>query len=446
MSRTRKLIAAGCLCAAMTIGSTAYAMPGATSLVTVTPKTTAAASSNITEEKQDIKETGAVAGGAAALTVASKVSVATGTSGNDTGSTDKGQNSKDIKNTSDASQSQPAENTTNAADQPGTEAEPETVPVAEPSPYADVAVSRVGNDEDYVNIRDAASTEGEIVGKIYNNSAATIEETVEAEDGTWYKIHSGSVDGYIKADYFVTGDEAEALAIQIGKMFGYVEEGGLRVRTEPNTESEVITKLYSGETYTVLEEKDGFVKLSLGDDENGEAITGYVAEQYVDVYVKFDKAISLEEEKAKIEEEKRRAAEAQAAEEAAKKAEAAEAQSSTRSAVVAYAKQFIGNPYVWGGSSLTNGTDCSGFTKGVMAHFGVSISRTSRSQAGDGYQVSVNSVEPGDLIFYASGGSIYHVAIYIGGGKIVHAIDEAHGIGISSMYFTTPYCAVDVLG
>ena len=412
MRRTRKLVVAGCLCAAITMGSTAYAMPGATSLVTVTPKATASATSDTTKETGS----GTVAAGAAALTVASNVSITVRV---------------------------PVENDTTAADQSrsaDTAAAPEetaaeTEAASEPSPYANIAVSQVNGDEDYVNIRDAASTEGEILGKIYNNCAATIEESVEAEDGTWYKIHSGSVEGYIKAEYFVTGDEAEALALQIGKMFGYVEEGGLRVRTEPNTESDVITRLYSGEIYTVVESaKDGFVKLYLGDDDEGNAVTGYVAEEYIDVYVKFDKAVSLEEEKEKIAEAKRREEEAAAA-----------AQSSTRNAIVAYAKQFVGNPYVWGGTSLTNGADCSGFTRSVMAHFGIGLSRTSSAQAGDGYRVSLSSVEPGDLIFYASGGSIYHVAMYIGGGRVIHAIDEAHGIGISSMYCMTPYCAVDVI-
>lgn len=412
MRKTRKLVVAGCLCAAITMGSTAYAMPGATSLVTVTPKATASATSDTTKETGS----GTVAAGAAALTVASNVSITVRV---------------------------PAENDTIAADQSRSadiaaapeETAAETEAASEPSPYANIAVSQVNGDEDYVNIRDAASTEGEILGKIYNNCAATIEESVEAEDGTWYKIHSGSVEGYIKAEYFVTGDEAEALALQIGKMFGYVEEGGLRVRTEPNTESDVITRLYSGEIYTVVESaKDGFVKLSLGDDDEGNAVTGYVAEEYIDVYVKFDKAVSLEEEKEKIAEAKRREEEAAAA-----------AQSSTRNAIVAYAKQFVGNPYVWGGTSLTNGADCSGFTRSVMAHFGIGLSRTSSAQAGDGYRVSLSSVEPGDLIFYASGGSIYHVAMYIGGGRVIHAIDEAHGIGISSMYCMTPYCAVDVI-
>ena len=393
MKRTRTLIVIGCACVAMMMSTTAFAMPGATSLVTVEPKTAASQDQNINETAQSTETAQTVS-----LEAMGQAAAAAG------------QNVAQAAQTAQEAQA------------------------AETSPYENVAVSTVNGDEDYVNIRDAAGTAGVVVGKIYNHCAATIEETVEAEDGTWYKIHSGSVEGYIKAEYFVTGDEAEALALEIGQMFGYVEEGGLRVRTEPNTTSDVITKLWSGETYTVLEQADGFVKLSLGDDDNGNAVTGYVAEQYMDVYIKFDKAVSLEEEKAQEEAAKEREEEAAAA-----------ANSSERDAIVAYAKQFIGNPYVWGGSSLTNGTDCSGFTRGVLGHFGYGLSRTSRAQAGDGRQVSLGSVQPGDLIFYASGGSIYHVALYIGGGRVIHAIDEAHGIGISSMYCMTPYCAVNVI-
>lgn len=432
MRRTRKLVAVGCVCAAMAVGTTAFAMPGATSLVTVTPRTTSSAPSNHTE--QTSAETSAAPETAAAPTAdnaaANSEEPAQGAAASE----------QSNKVTVGAASLTAASNVSVKASGPEGTVSQAAVQMAAASPtkapslYEDVAVSQVG-EEDYVNIRDAASVEGEILGKIYNNCAATIEETVEAEDGTWYKIHSGSVDGYIKAEYFVTGDEAEELALKIGKMFGYVEEGGLRVRTEPTTESDIITTLWAGEKYTVVEQADGFVKLSLGDDDDGNPVTGYVAEEYVQVYVKFDKAISLEEEQEMIAEAKRREEEA----EAAKK-------SSKREAVVAYAKQFIGNPYVWGGGSLTNGTDCSGFTRGVLGHFGYGLSRTSRAQAGDGRQVPLNSVEPGDLIFYASGGRIYHVALYIGGGRVIHAIDEAHGIGISSMYWTTPCSAVDVIG
>ena len=355
------------------------------------------------------------------------------------------------------------------------------------SPYANVAVSQVGSDEGYVNVRTDATTDAEVVGKIYNNCAATIEETVTKEDGDWYKIQSGNVEGYIKSDYFVTGDEAEAVAMKIGKSFAEVSEGGLRLREEPTTESSVIDTLWEGDTYTVVDQTEEFVKLSLGQDDDGNDVTGYVSKDYVDTYVKFDKAISLEEEQQQLEEQARREEEARKAEEELKKAEteaettasrreetsektetkketAAETKreteasknttpaaapteavaDATRSAVVAYAKQFVGNPYVFGGNSLTNGTDCSGFTRGVYAHFGISLPRTSRSQAGAGRSISVGDLQPGDLIFYANGGSIYHVAMYIGGGQIIHAIDESHGIGISGLNTGRVYCAVSL--
>ncbi|MCI8549467.1 MAG: SH3 domain-containing protein [Lachnospiraceae bacterium] len=450
MRKTRKLIAAGCFCAAMAAGVTAYGMPGATGLVTVAPKTAASGSSNDTEytknepaedmEAQAVTEK--VAAGAASLTAASNASVSSGASETEKETVGaEGEESSPEETGEDEAADNRVPVTAITPGQTPEEAVSQVAaqmaaasPVKAPSPYEDVAVSQVNGDEDYVNIRDAASVEGEILGKIYNNCAATIEETVETEDGTWYRIHSGSVDGYIKAEYFITGEEAEELALKIGKMFGYVEEGGLRVRSEPTTESDIITTLWAGEKYTVVEQENGFVKLSLGDDDDGNPVVGYVAEEYVQVYVKFDKAISLEEEQEMIEEARRREEEA----EAAKK-------SSARNAVVAYAKQFIGNPYVWGGSSLTNGTDCSGFTRSVMANAGIGLSRTSSAQSHDGRRVPLDSVEPGDLIFYASGGRIYHVALYIGGGRVIHAIDEAHGIGISSMYWTTPCCAVDVM-
>ncbi len=362
----------------------------------------------------------------------------------------------------------------------------ETAQAEETSPYENIAVSQVGSDEGWVNIRTEANVDSEVVGKIYNNCAATIEETVTAEDGDWYKIKSGTVEGYIKSDYFVTGDEAEQVAREIGRNFAEVSEGGLRLREEPNTESNVIDTLWEGDTYTVIGEEDDFIQLSLGKDDEGNDVTGYVSQDYVRTYVEFDEAISLEEEQAMQAEQERLAEEARAAEEALERAEteaetsAAEAEEdytpsyddeedyteappateapsydepdesdevvadATRSAVVAYAKQFVGNPYVYGGTSLTNGADCSGFTQSVYAHFGISLSRTSRAQANDGRRISVSELQPGDLIFYASGGSIYHVAMYIGGGQIIHAADEAHGICIGSLNTGRVYCAVSL--
>ena len=108
------------------------------------------------------------------------------------------------------------------------------------------------------------------------------------------------------------------------------------------------------------------------------------------------------------------------------------------SAVVDYAMQFLGNPYVWGGTSLTNGADCSGFVQSVFANFGIGLSRTAASQASGGTSVSLDSLQAGDLLFYSSSGSIDHVAIYIGGGQIVHAANSRSGIIISNAYYQTP--------
>lgn len=383
---------------------------------------------------------------------------------------------------------------------------PEEVPAEEVSPYANIAVSRVGDDENYVNIRTGADTDAEIVGKIYNNCAATIQETVETEDGTWYKVNSGSVEGFIKSDYFVTGDEAEEVAMKIGKSFAEVTEGGLRLREDATTESAIIDTLWEGDTYTVVEKTEDFVKLSLGKDDDGNEVTGYVASEYVETYVKFDTAISLEEEAEKIAEAKRLEEEARKAEEALEKAKEEEraaqkeketqketqkettkketqketqkketaaaptttqaptpaptpaptkpapapaptetVANATRAAVVAYAKQFVGNPYVYGGTSLTNGCDCSGFTMQIYKHFGISLPHHSGSQPSYGRKVSVSELQPGDLCYYHNGSKIYHVVMYIGGGQIIHAVDEAHGIMITPFQPERVYVAISLL-
>ncbi len=117
----------------------------------------------------------------------------------------------------------------------------------------------------------------------------------------------------------------------------------------------------------------------------------------------------------------------------------------TRSAIVAYAKQFLGNPYVYGGTSLTDGADCSGFTQAVFAHFGIAIGRSSRDQAAKGREISVGDVQPGDLLFYASGNYINHVALYIGGGQIIHSSTERTGITTAPSNYRTPCKAVTFL-
>lgn len=116
------------------------------------------------------------------------------------------------------------------------------------------------------------------------------------------------------------------------------------------------------------------------------------------------------------------------------------------SAVASYALNFVGNPYVYGGTSLTQGTDCSGFTQSVFRKFGISLPRTSGEQSRTGKKISVSSARAGDLIFYTSGGRVNHVALCIGGGRVVHASNPRVGITTSNMYYRTPYCARRVIG
>ena len=342
-----------------------------------------------------------------------------------------------------------------------------TEEVKEKSMYDSIAMSRV---DDYVNVRAEANTESEIVGKIYNNCAATI----LAVEGDWYKMESGNCTGYIKSEYFVTGEEAEAIAIQCGYVNATVTTETLNVREGQGTDSRLLTQLPEGGVFDVIRYGDGWVYLNVDED-----IQGWVSMDYVDISVSFDTAITLEEERAKIEEEERlarEAAEAEAAARAAAEAEAARAAArqqaareqaaasqqageeyvsdnydtssaaATRQAVVAYAMQFVGNPYVYGGSSLTNGTDCSGFTMSVYSYFGYSLPHSSSSQSGYGTQVSTSDLLPGDLLFYTNGGSgIGHVAMYIGNGQVVHASTPATGIKVSNAFYRSPECAVRII-
>lgn len=353
--------------------------------------------------------------------------------------------------------------------EPVTEAETTTEETTTPEPvqtsiYDSIAMSQVDN---YVNVRSLPSTDGEIVGKIYNNCAATIVGT----EGEWYKIESGNVSGYIKSEYFVTGEAAKAVAIQCGYVNATVTTETLNVRDGQGTDNKLLTQLPEGGVFDVIQYGDGWVYLNVDED-----IQGWVSMDYVDIDVKFDTAITLEEEQAKLEEERRRAEEAAEAERIANEARKAEeqrkqqqaaqkktqSQTSTqqvvsdtydtstsaaiRNAVVAYALQFVGNPYVYGGSSLTNGTDCSGFTMSVYAKFGYSLPHQSGSQSGCGTRVSLDSLLPGDLLFYSNGGSgIGHVALYIGGGQVVHASTPSTGIKISSANYRTPICAVRIV-
>ena len=332
------------------------------------------------------------------------------------------------------------------------------------SEFADIAVAQVNH---YVNVRQEPDTESEILGKLYDKSAATVLETTE--DG-WYRITSGNVNGYVKAEYVVVGDEE--LARSVGTRLATVTTTTLFVRTEPTTEAKVLTMLPDGDDVVVTDEStEGWAKVSTADGD------GYVALDYVTLSTEYIHAESKAEEEARLAreeaerqaaaraaEEARKAREAEAAraaaeQEAARKAaekqevkksgagssagsssgssagsssgssagQSAQTASSNGQAVVDYARQFLGNPYVYGGNSLTNGTDCSGFVKGVYAAFGINLPRTSSEQRSVGYAVSLSEIQPGDIVCYSG-----HVGIYAGNNTLIHASNEKTGITLTS--------------
>lgn len=285
---------------------------------------------------------------------------------------------------------------------------------------------------DYLNIRKETNEESEIIGKLYANSAAAILET----EGEWSKIESGSVTGYVKTEFLAVGDEADDLAKTAGKRIATVNTTTLKVRKEAQPESSVMTLVPIEEELDVVEEVDGWVKVTIDSD-----VVGYVSSDYVDMRTEYKKAVSIEEEKAKIalETKKKYTQKGNSGTSATSKS------TSKRDSIVKYAMQFVGNPYVWGGTSLTKGADCSGFTQSVFRDNGISIPRTSRTQASGGQNVSIGNIQPGDLIFYTSDGTINHVALYIGNGKVIGASNPESGIKISNYTYRQPYKVVSYI-
>ncbi len=303
--------------------------------------------------------------------------------------------------------------------------------------FTNLVIAQVNN---YVNVRSMPSEEGEIVGKLYDNSVG---EYIEEKDG-WYKILSGKCEGYVKAEYCVTGEDAQELAKEVGTTYAVVDVTTLKVRKEASTESGVLGLLPLEEELVVEEDLDGWVKVEV---EEGK---GYVSKDFVTLRTDFVHAESKEEEQARLEKEAserekaRLAAQQAEAEKAAKqqqkkeqsKATIAVAQQTVATtqgsemgkAVADFAVQFVGNSYVYGGTSLTNGADCSGFVLSVYANFGVGLPHSSAAQRSKGYDVGgIGNAQPGDIVCYSG-----HVGIYIGNGQIVHASSAKTGIKISN--------------
>ena len=337
-----------------------------------------------------------------------------------------------------------------------------------PSPYENLAIANVKN---YVNIRSGPSTDYEAIGKLYKGCVAN----VLGYEGDWVKIQSGNLkEGYIRGDYLLIGWDAEEKIAEHCDKIATVNCSVLNVRTGMSTSDSIYEQIPRGESYYVAEEYEEWVKIILGQDDNtGAEHTGYVYKQYVDLSYEFQYAITKEEEAAqkaaeeaarKAEQERlRRLAEEEAArkaaEEAKKKAEAEAARelleqqaalstdaAKLRQEVAAYALNFVGNPYKWGGTSLTKGADCSGFVQSIYKQFGYELPRVSKDQAKSAGYCNVtpdlDHLLPGDLIFYTNNkGVVDHVGMYIGNGKIVHAANKKDGIKVSSYKTRTPYKA-----
>lgn len=402
----------------------------------------------------------------------------------------------------------PAGDTTAAVDPNATAAPDGTVtepqqpapePTSTPKPKSEYDNIGISVAADYVNVRKKPNTDSKIVGKLYRGSAAKIQKTT----GDWVQIKSGHVEGYIKSEYLAIGFSAEKLVDKFGTKIATVNTETLKVREAKNTDCAVLTLVSGEESFEVLREDKEWAKIMVDGDTKG-----FVSKEYVNITVKFKKAVSIEEER---EEARKKAAAAAAAARAEAEAQQQQQSSSNNSnsnsgsssnsssnnsssshksssssgkssgnssssshksnsggsssgggnssnssgsvigsgngsSIASYALQFVGNPYVYGGSSLTHGTDCSGFTQSVFRKFGINLPRTSGEQSGVGKKINVSDARAGDLIFYARNGHVNHVAICIGGGRVVHASNPTTGITTSNIGYRTPYCARRIVG
>ena len=285
----------------------------------------------------------------------------------------------------------------------------QTPTAAQTCGYTNLGMSVISSGN--LNIRQEASTDSEVIGILTNHNACELLE----DAGEWYKVTSGKVTGYVNKQYLVTGDEAEAIAEQEIKTVATVNTETLNVRADKSTEAAVLSQVGNSEAFTVNSVADGWVEISVDDS------VGYISQDYVTLAQALPTAKTIEQVKY------------------------GDGVSDVRASVVSYALQFVGNRYVWGGTSLEKGVDCSGFTMRILGKYGISLPHSSRAQPSYGKKISASEAKPGDLFFYGSGRSISHVAIYIGNGQIVHASNKRDGIKVSNAYYRNPICVARYL-
>ncbi|MCM1120541.1 MAG: C40 family peptidase [bacterium] len=304
--------------------------------------------------------------------------------------------------------------------------------------YANLAIAQVSN---YVNVRQEPNTDSAVLGKIYDGAVAQVLE-VAGEEQDWFHVVSGSVEGYIKAEYFLYGEAAAEAVDNYVTRYATVDANRLNVRQEQSTDSKRIGYIDHGEKVKLLENLGDWILVQYTDDR-----TGYVAAEYVTVSEEFIYAKSIEEERA--EQAARRELEARMAAEEQHAPESVEnvpltppdttytSNEELRKSIVDYAMQYLGYPYVHGGRSLATGTDCSGFTCYIYAEFGYSIGRTPSGQyKSDGRSIDYSEIQPGDIICYGKS-KCTHVAMYIGDGQIIHAANSRKGVVIYDADYDT---------
>jgi len=232
---------------------------------------------------------------------------------------------------------------------------------------------------------------------------------------------NGSIVGYVKGDYLIKGDDALRKAKEVGSYVATAITDGLNIRDKASTDAEVIDQMAKGEELVVLDSKvstedsehSDWVKVAV-DSDDADTDSAYVAKEYVKITFELVRAVSVTQIKVGT------------------------GVSSVRVNLINAAKDHLGERYVWGGTRLGVGVDCSGFTQALYRRMGYSIPRTSRSQASGGHRISASELRPGDLVFYGSSRYINHVAMYIGNGRIIHASNPRDGIKVSYMYYRSP--------
>ncbi|MBR4084114.1 MAG: C40 family peptidase [Lachnospiraceae bacterium] len=293
---------------------------------------------------------------------------------------------------------------------------------------------------DYVNVRSLPCTDGEVVGTLVNNAVAEIQATA-GENGDWFQIVSGNLTGYIKAEYFLFGEEADILLEQSVCTYATILADQLNVRKEASSSAQKSGYLKTGEQVLVLEDLGEWLLIRYTD-----TIDGYIAKEYTQLTESYIYAQSIEEAKEEKALYNTRRSRIQTTRYVKPEntnitfpVTTYTSNEELRKAIVENAMQYLGNKYVHGGNSLQTGTDCSGFTMLLFAEYGYSISRTPQGQLEKaGRSIDYSEIQPGDIICYTSNGSTCtHVALYIGDGQIIHAANSRKGVVIYNADYDT---------